>query len=160
MDQAQHEVLIKYSSYTEAQKKATQKYRSNNKEKVNEQRKKYYQTRKEKDPLFLVYKREKAREYYNKKKSIVPEFVDVKDEVKPLEIIIPEQEEVKVPDAIVEVVEKVKEKRKRSKTVKPEVIEEVVISSEPEIPTKDEHESPSVEVTVLKEKKTRRKPKI
>lgn len=160
MDQAQHEVLIKYSSYTEAQKKATQKYRSNNKEKVNEQRKKYYQTRKEKDPLFLVYKREKAREYYNKKKSIVPEFVDVKDEVKPLEIIIPEQEEVKVPDAIVEVVEKVKEKRKRSKTVKPEVIEEVVISSEPEIPTKDEHEIPSVEVTVLKEKKTRRKPKI
>ena len=63
-------VVIKYSSYTPAQKKATQKYRENNKEKVNEQRKKYYQSRKEKDPKFLEYKRTKAKEYYMKKKLI------------------------------------------------------------------------------------------
>ena len=60
---------IKYSSYTEAQKRATQKYRSNNKDKVNEQRKKYYQQRKENDPEFLEYKRAKAREYYQRKKQ-------------------------------------------------------------------------------------------
>ena len=57
-------VIVKYSSYTEAQKRATQKYRSNNKDKVNEQRKKYYLQRKESDPNFLEYKRAKAREYY------------------------------------------------------------------------------------------------
>ena len=69
MDTEEEKVLIKYSSYTPAQKRATQKYRQNNKEKVNEQRKKYYQERKEKDPDFLMYKREKAREYYQRKKA-------------------------------------------------------------------------------------------
>jgi len=62
-------IVIKYSSYTDAQKKATKKYRTENKEKVNEQRKKYYQTRKDRDPDFLTYKRDKAKEYYNNKKS-------------------------------------------------------------------------------------------
>lgn len=61
-------VLVKYSSYTDAQKKATQKYRENNKVKINEQRKKYYQARKLKDPNFLEYKRLKAKEYYIRKK--------------------------------------------------------------------------------------------
>ena len=51
------EVIVKYSSYTEAQKRATQKYRVENKEKVNEQRKLYYQKMKEKNPNFLEYKR-------------------------------------------------------------------------------------------------------
>lgn len=60
---------VKYSSYTDAQKRATKKYRENNKEKVNEQRKKYYQNRKAKDPNFLIYKRQKAKEYYLKKKD-------------------------------------------------------------------------------------------
>ncbi len=63
-------VIVRYSSYTPAQKKATKKYRENNKDKVNEQRKKYYQIRKEKDPQFLEYKRTKAKEYYMKKKLI------------------------------------------------------------------------------------------
>lgn len=58
-----------FSSYTDAQKRATEKYRLENREKINEQRKKYYQTRKETDPEFLKYKREKAREYYLKKKE-------------------------------------------------------------------------------------------
>lgn len=61
-------VEIRYSSYTPAQKRATQKYRNDNKDKVNEQRKKYYQTRKETDPTFLEYKRAKAKEYYTKAK--------------------------------------------------------------------------------------------
>ena len=61
-------VEIRYSSYTPAQKRATQKYRNDNKDKVNEQRKKYYQTRKESDPAFLEYKRAKAKEYYTKAK--------------------------------------------------------------------------------------------
>lgn len=59
---------VKYSSYTPAQKKASQLYRQNNKEKINAQRKRYYQKRKESDPTFLEYKRIKAREYYEKKK--------------------------------------------------------------------------------------------
>lgn len=59
-----------FSSYTEAQKRATEKYRQENREKINEQRKIYYQTRKENDPEFLKYKREKAREYYLKKKGL------------------------------------------------------------------------------------------
>lgn len=62
------EKVIVYSSYTPAQKKATKKYRTENKEKVNEQRKKYYKERVEKDPKFLDYKREKAKEYYTRKK--------------------------------------------------------------------------------------------
>jgi len=58
-----------YSSYTEAQKRATKKYRENNRDKVNLQRKKYYEERKEKDPSFLEKKRQKAKEYYQKKKG-------------------------------------------------------------------------------------------
>ena len=69
-------VIVKYSSYTEAQKRATQKYRSNNKDKVNEQRKKYYLQRKESDPNFLEYKRAKAREYYQKKKQQAQELTE------------------------------------------------------------------------------------
>lgn len=69
-------VIVKYSSYTEAQKRATQKYRSNNKDKVNEQRKKYYLQRKESDPNFLEYKRAKAREYYQKKKQQAQEITE------------------------------------------------------------------------------------
>jgi hypothetical protein len=70
--------IIKYSSYTPAQKRATQKYRENNKDKVNEQRKKYYQNRKTRDPDFLEYKRAKAKEYYQLKKQakVKPEPVN------------------------------------------------------------------------------------
>ena len=69
-------VIVKYSSYTDAQKRATQKYRANNKDKVNEQRKKYYQQRKESDPNFLEYKRAKAREYYQKKKHQAQDMIN------------------------------------------------------------------------------------
>jgi hypothetical protein len=70
------EPKIIYSSYTEAQKRATAKYREANKEKVNAQRKKYYESRKEKDPEFLQYKRDKAKEYYLKKKSSKVDIID------------------------------------------------------------------------------------
>jgi len=48
---------------------ANQKYRIANREKINEQRKKYYQIRKEADPKFLEYKRMKSKEYYDRKKA-------------------------------------------------------------------------------------------
>ena len=71
------EIKVIKSSYSEAQKRATKKYRESNKEKVNEQRKKYYLNRKEKDPKFLEYKRIKAKEYYQKKKGL-KKFLDEK----------------------------------------------------------------------------------
>lgn len=71
------EIKVIKSSYTEAQKRATKKYRESNKEKVNEQRKKYYLNRKAKDPKFLEYKRIKAKEYYQKKKGL-KKFLDEK----------------------------------------------------------------------------------
>jgi hypothetical protein len=77
---------IKYSSYTPAQKKASQLYRQNNKEKINEQRKRYYQSKKESDPKFLEYKRIKAREYYEKKKLdkvVKPDVVPIVETKEP-----------------------------------------------------------------------------
>jgi hypothetical protein len=76
MSEKPEEVKIVHSTYTEAQKNATKKYRANNKEKVNEQRKLYYKARKEKDPEFLEYKRQKAKEYYLKKKVNVCLMID------------------------------------------------------------------------------------
>ena len=61
------------TKYTDAQKRATKKYRENNRDKVNAQRKKYYEERKAKDPNFLIYKRQKAKEYYEKKKAMKKE---------------------------------------------------------------------------------------
>jgi hypothetical protein len=69
---------IRYSSNTPAQRNANKKYRENNKERVNEQRRVYYQKKKEQDPTFLEVKRSKAREYYNKKK--LDETCEVKTE--------------------------------------------------------------------------------
>jgi len=103
---------VKYSSYTPAQKKASQLYRQNNKEKINAQRKRYYQKRKESDPTFLEYKRIKAREYYEKKKldkvvkpldtpEVVEEVIEVisKEEEKPQPEIIKEVELAPIPEA-------------------------------------------------------------
>ena len=85
-----------YSSYTEAQKRATQKYREANKEKVNEQRKKYYEARKQKDPDFLQYKRDKAKEYYLKKKNVAK--LEVPEAPEYIELVrIDEPEEEKPP---------------------------------------------------------------
>jgi len=70
-------VEVRYSSYTPAQKRATQKYRSENRDKVNEQRKRYYQNRKESDPAFIEYKRSKAKEYYQKAKELKQQSASV-----------------------------------------------------------------------------------
>ena len=84
------EPIIKYSSYTNAQKKATQKYRLVNKEKVNLQRKAYYTDRKEKDPEFLEYKRSKAKEYYQRRKLKKLSVQEIEPVITPEPIIEPE----------------------------------------------------------------------
>jgi hypothetical protein len=68
-DESQNVItIIKYSSYTEAQRNANEKYRKNNKERINGLNRKYYNANKLKGPEFLEKKREKAKEYYQKKK--------------------------------------------------------------------------------------------
>jgi hypothetical protein len=128
---------IKYSSYTDAQKRATKKYRENNKEKVNEQRKKYYLNRKEKDPNFLQYKRIKAKEYYQKKKALIKakneaEIKKVEEELKKAEpiplvepIVEPVIEPVIEPVSIIIhplIDETIKEKKKRKYNKKQKLI--------------------------------------
>jgi len=61
------EIIIIYSSYTEAQKRAIKKYRETHKDKVNELAKKYYEEQKQ-DPEYMRMKRERSRLYYLKKK--------------------------------------------------------------------------------------------
>ena len=96
----------KYSSYTPAQKRASQLYRQKNKDKINEQRKKYYQMRKAKDPQFLEYKRMKAKEYYEKKKLDKVVIPDVKeDEV--MKIIDSPPEPLKVVEVVQPIVTQV-----------------------------------------------------
>ncbi len=109
-------------------------------ERLNEQRKKYYIAKKEKDPNFLEYKRMKAKEYYMKKKAerqlevydvqpTEPVDVPVIDKVKPKTVRtkkepIPEPIPEPVPDHIQEpiiepepvVVEKKHRTRKAKKT--------------------------------------------
>lgn len=131
-----------YSSYTEAQKRATKKYREQNKEKVNAQRKKYYDDRKAKDPNFLSYKREKAKEYYIKKKGSKSDeegCEEVKEETKEEEVQPVIVEDTSTEETItppVEKVEKVKTPRaprkprlKKEETIreniKPEDLEEI-----------------------------------
>lgn len=116
---------VKYSSYTPAQKKASQLYRQNNKEKINEQRKKYYQSKKESDPKFLEYKRIKAREYYEKKKLdkvVKPEVVPIVETKEPdlIEMSPPDivKEAVHVPLPVDEVIKPLEEPTKKRKNKK------------------------------------------
>lgn len=111
---------------------SNQKYRIANREKINAQRKKYYQVRKEADPKFLEYKRMKSKEYYERKKMkkadvIPPEkqvemgdnsdsdlsqsSVESKPEVKVDEPVI---ESLKIPDVIPDVKETKKRKSKKA----------------------------------------------
>lgn len=62
-------IIIKYTTISEAQKKATAKYQKANKEKINELNRKSYQKRKEEDPTYLEKKRQKSKEYYQRKKQ-------------------------------------------------------------------------------------------
>lgn len=75
----------KKSTYSEAQKRAIKKYMDNNREKINAQRREYYKTKKDNDPNYVKYKRDKAKEFYNKKKlvNVIKETVeDIKDDIK------------------------------------------------------------------------------
>ena len=99
---------IRYSSYTPAQKRATQKYRANNKDKVNEQRKAYYEARKEADPEFLAYKREKAKEYYQRKKASVSTSIPDAEQLLPEDMNsaytgpMDEEPETPMPEPVIE----------------------------------------------------------
>ena len=115
-------IEVKYSSYTPAQKKASQLYRQNNKEKINTQRKKYYQKRKESDPTFLEYKRVKAREYYEKKKL---------DKVVKPEVVL-EEPKIKEP---------IKVESEKPDPPLPELLKEAMTSSLPEEPKKKSKKS-------------------
>lgn len=55
---------------SDAQKKASVKYKESNKDKINLTRKAYYKKRVENDTEFVEHKRAKAREYYQKKKEL------------------------------------------------------------------------------------------
>jgi len=118
---------VKYSSYTAAQKKASKLYRQNNKEKINIQRKKYYQQRKDNDPTFLEYKRLKAKEYYEKKKldkvvksEVVPEEPKIEEPViveavkpdEPLPELINEAIESPLPEEPIKKAKKTKKSKK------------------------------------------------
>lgn len=59
---------VKYSSYTEAQKRATKKYRQSNKDKVNQQNKKYYTNKKDTNDNYLSTKNLKSKLAYQIKK--------------------------------------------------------------------------------------------
>lgn len=72
------ETIIKKKTYSEAHKRATQKYRANNRDKINAQRKKYYENKKNTDNNFLEAKRIKAREYYHRKKALNDKILDAK----------------------------------------------------------------------------------
>ena len=132
--------VIRYSSYTEAQKRATKKYRENNKEKVNERRKLYYQQRKEKDPAFLEYKRTKAREYYHRKREASKAKPTVEEVIETLQLSLepPAKETIIEPVAPEGKIEKPKKTRtKKIKVVEPitpEPIPETII--EPDAETK------------------------
>ena len=99
---------VRYSSYTPAQKRATQKYRANNKDKVNEQRKAYYEARKEADPEFLAYKREKAKEYYQRKKASLPASIPDAEQLLPEDMNsaytgpMDEEPETPMPEPVIE----------------------------------------------------------
>lgn len=145
---------IIYSSYTEAQKRATAKYREANKEKVNAQRKKYYESRKEKDPEFLQYKRDKAREYYLKKKHskiIIQEEIKDGDNIELVKIDEPEEPG---PE---ETIEEHWQKKSQARDFVPDV---------PSVPEPEEEKPPlawsndEVEVAeVVKPEKKQRKPR-
>jgi hypothetical protein len=160
--------------YTEAQKRATKKYRENHKEKVNEQRKKYYNERVKTDPEFVEYKRMKSREYYHRKKdkdlttpTTVSNDICEHDEL-PAEIIeaVFDQEIVieETPKEVLElVIEPAKKKRIYKKPVPKvdEVIEPVIElveeKLEPTLLVEEKIEEPYLKITPIACKKYRTK---
>lgn len=155
-----------YSSYTEAQKRATQKYRVANKDKVNERRKLYYQQRKTKDPEFLEYKRQKAREYYqrNKDNKNVKECISLIDTTcKAMDdkIIFEEPIIEPVKDVIEPVIEKVDKPRRTYKKAFKNIVTELVLEKLEEVKPAIEKEviiEPVIVTKVTKPKTIKVKP--
>lgn len=118
---------------SEAQKKATKKYRDNNKEKVNLQRKKYYKDRIASDPEFVEYKRQKAKEYYHRKKALQQDKELIEElPIKSIEIEeveqLPISEVIKIEEVgqlpVSEVV-KIRELKKRVRKPKVDIVNEL-----------------------------------
>lgn len=155
------EVLKVYSSYTPAQKKAVLKYREQNRDKINEQRKQYYSKRMS-DPTFLEYKRAKAREYYERKKlkkldevkeevkEVKEEVPEVKEDVKPVKV--KKERKPKLEEVKEEVNEEVKEPVKKSRPKKVHVIKEEVELLPIPFPLPPEHSIAPVEDPPIKTK--------
>jgi hypothetical protein len=174
-DEEVHKV---YSSYTPAQKKATLKYREQNKEKINTQRKEYYKKKVSDDPAFLEYKRKKAKEYYDRKKLLkdkspllvtpepepTPEVVEVKPEVtKPvkLKVTVPVKSDVtelvkpEMPDSVKpEVPEPVK--KVKVKKVKEVIPDNIIDVNHEFVPPTIVDTPPIVVEAVDKKKKTKK----
>lgn len=151
-------------AYTEAQKRATQKYRENNKDKVNEQRKKYYQERKDVDPHFLEYKRIKAKEYYRRKKEALEKITAELEQLDLSQDCDPEitEEDLITPgikiqeDIAAEVIEKPKRGRKKKTTDKiPEPQPEPEPEPEPEPDPEPEPEPAPKKPRYRKPRKTK-----
>lgn len=71
-------IIVKYSSYTEAQKRAIYKYRSKNKKKIAQLHLKYFRE-KNKDPEYMAKQRERSKEYYIKRKNKLLEEKTIKN---------------------------------------------------------------------------------
>lgn len=117
-------------NYSDAQRKATKKYRENNKEKVNEQRKKYYKERIASDPQFVEYKRMKAKEYYHRKKAITTTPEKIEESKEPDELPIETIEAMF--STVIDVVEPLKEEMKLD--IKPTKSKKVRIVKEKVLP--------------------------
>jgi hypothetical protein len=130
---------------------------------VNEQRKKYYHDRVKNDPEFVEYKRQKAREYYQRKKqekSPSPTTVsDVKEESTELPIDVIEQLVMK-PEEVKEEINEDKPKAKRqrkAKEPKPEPVPEPEPIPEPKPEPIPAPSQPSVKVEPIAVRKNRNK---
>ena len=135
---------------SEAQKRATKKYRESNKEKVNEQRKKYYNERKDKDPDFLEYKRNKAREYYQKKKAQAQKSEESDEPEKEEEIFIEPPKTPEIPtDIPVEIPEENTITVKKTRKPRVKIVDDTKPPEEPE-----KTEEPEKPTRTRKPKKT------
>ena len=129
------EIIESEKKISEAQRKATKKYRENNKEKVNNQRKEYYKNRIASDPEFVEYKRQKAKEYYHRKKALLKdkELIEtlpplpLVEELKTEEIVehLLNSEVIKCPEIEQLPISEVVTQRKRIRSPKQKVVKEV-----------------------------------
>ena len=107
-------------NYTEAQKEAYKRYRLKNIDKIREQRKQYYLKKKDTDPEFMTNKRNKAKEYYQRKKSGLVKPKESLIEPTQEEPVEETKEEIKEEPPIV--IEEPKEEKKKKTTKKRKLV--------------------------------------